>query len=159
MTFLREGFPMDFQFLNFDHLYGEELELQIEEKVPADEVKGWVPAYKYQMIWPGTQTVVGVIDLRIGYQESLYYGGNIGYTVYEGYRGQHFAGKACRLLKQVAMAHRMNKLIITCNPENIPSRKTCEYVGAQLIEIVDLPPHNDMYQRGERQVCVYQWDF
>jgi predicted acetyltransferase len=158
-TYFMGGIPMSFQFLSFDLLTGEDLNLQIDEKVPSDEEKGWVPAYKYHMILPGTQTVVGVIDLRIGYQESLYYGGNIGYTVYEDYRGHHFAGKACLLLKQVAIAHNMKKLIITCNPENIPSRKTCEYVGAQFIEIVDLPPYNDMYQRGERQVCIYQWDY
>ncbi|MNY80412.1 hypothetical protein D3C86_2214330 [compost metagenome] len=51
----------------------------------------------------------------------------------------------------------MEKIIITCNPDNEPSRKTCEYIGANLIEIVDLPPHDDMYQEGERQKCIYEW--
>ena len=150
---------MGFRFLDFDTLSGRGISLELSEKVPGDEEKGWVPAYKYHMVLPGTETIVGEIDLRIGYQESLYYGGHIGYTVYEGYRGHHFAGKACLLIKQVALAHGMKKLIITCNPENIPSRKTCEYVGAKLVEIVDLPPHNDMYKRGERQVCIYQWEY
>jgi tagatose 1,6-diphosphate aldolase len=59
----------------------------------------------------------------------------------------------------VAQAHEMEKLIITCNPDNIASRKTCEYVGANLLEIVDVPEYNDMYQRGEKEKCIYEWMF
>jgi hypothetical protein len=46
---------------------------------------------------------------------------------------------------------------ITCNPDNWPSRKTCEWIGATLVEIVDLPPENDQYKEGERQKCRYRW--
>jgi hypothetical protein len=42
-------------------------------------------------------------------------------------------------------------LWITCNPDNWPSRKTCEYLGATLVEVVDLPKESALYQRGERQ--------
>ncbi|GMA64293.1 GNAT family N-acetyltransferase [Alicyclobacillus fastidiosus] len=138
---------MSFQFLKFDRLAGEDIDLIIDEKVPADEAKGWVPAYKYNIVLHNTTTIVGQIDIRIGYQESLYFGGHIGYTVLEKYRGNHFAGKACLLLKQVALQHGMDKVIVTCNPDNYPSRKTCEYVGAVLREIVNLPPHNDIASR------------
>jgi len=51
----------------------------------------------------------------------------------------------------------MDKLIITCNPDNFPSRMTCEKVGLKLREIKDLPPHNPMYQDGEKQKCIYEW--
>lgn len=51
----------------------------------------------------------------------------------------------------------MNKIIITCNPDNLPSRKTCKKAGLKLKEIVDLPPYNQLYQDGERQVCIYEW--
>lgn len=52
----------------------------------------------------------------------------------------------------------MNPLWITCNPENISSWKTCELAGGKLIEIVDLPEHNDQHQRGERKKCMYRFD-
>jgi tagatose 1,6-diphosphate aldolase len=52
----------------------------------------------------------------------------------------------------------MKKVIISCNPNNIPSRRTCEKVGASLKNIVDLPTDNDLYQRGERQTCIYEWE-
>lgn len=148
---------MEFQFLEFDRLDGVDIDLHIAEKTPANDEKRFVPAYKYNIVLHNTDFVVGNIDIRIGYQESLYYGGHIGYGVLEEYRGNHFAGKACILLKQVALAHGMNEIFITCNPDNYASRKTCEYVGAVLQEIVDLPPHNDMYKEGERQKCIYKW--
>lgn len=149
---------LSIHFKHFERISGNEIDLLISEWAPGDLDKGWVPAYKYFIVLGGTTQEVGVIDLRVGYQESLYYGGHIGYCVDEAFRGKHFAGKGCLLLRQVALAHKMNKIYITCNPENFPSRKTCEYVGAKLKEIVNLPKYNDMYQRGERQVCVYEWN-
>ncbi len=96
------------------------------------------------------------IGTRIGYNENLYYGGHIGYRVEENYRGNNYASKACKIIKDVAIAHGMNRLIITCNPENYPSRKTCEKAGLKLKEIVDLPPYNELYLEGERQECIYE---
>lgn len=72
---------------------------------------------------------MGSCDLRIGHNENLYYGGNIGYRVEEAYRGNHYAGKACLLLFELARKHDLQYLIITCNPDNAASRKTCEYAG------------------------------
>jgi predicted acetyltransferase len=47
---------------------------------------------------------------------------------------------------------------ITCDPDNIASRKTCELAGARLVEIVDLPEDTDMYREGMRQKCRYRID-
>jgi hypothetical protein len=47
---------------------------------------------------------------------------------------------------------------ITCNLDNIASRKTCELAGARLVEIVDLSEDTDMYRKGERQKCRYRID-
>ena len=45
----------------------------------------------------------------------------------------------------------------TTTPDNLASRRTCEILGAELVETVELPPGNDMYERGERQKCRYRW--
>ena len=150
---------MSFQFLDFEMIKGEEIDLRLEKTVPGNEELKWVPAYHFHITLSGKTEPIGKIDIRIGYNENLYYGGHIGYTVYEPYRGNHYAGKAVLLLKKVAVAHDMKKLIITCNPDNIASRKTCEYVGAKLKEIVDIPEYNDMYKRGETQKCIYEWEY
>lgn len=146
-----------FEFKDFDLLSDGEIDLRIGEKVPADDVKGYVPSYRYYIYLHHTDTQVGEIDLRIGYTEGLYYGGHIGYAVHEPYRGSNYALKACKIVKHLAIAHEMTKLYITCSPDNIPSRRTCEKLGLNLLEVADLPPHNDMYHDGERQKCIFEW--
>ncbi|MEZ4670788.1 MAG: hypothetical protein R3E39_23025 [Anaerolineae bacterium] len=62
----------------------------------------------------------------------------------------------CRLLLPLALQHGLETLWITCNPDNLASRKTCDLIGAELVEIVDLPPDTDMYREGARQKCRYR---
>jgi predicted acetyltransferase len=138
-------------------LSDDEIYIKLNEIVPANFMKGFVPAYKYPIFLNNTEEQIGIIDLRIGFNEGIYYGGNIGYTIFEQYRGSNFALKACLLIKQVATSFDMDKVYITCNPDNIGSRKTCEKLGLHLVEIADLPPHNDMYIDGERQKCIFEW--
>ena len=147
----------NFQFHAFDMIRGEELDLIIERKVPENIEMEYVPAYWYAINLTGTNLTIGTIDLRIGTNSRTYYGGHIGYAIDKKYRGNQYAAKACRLLKKVALAHGMSELIITCNPENIASNKTCIRLGAEFVEIVDLPIDNDMYLEGEFQKCIYKW--
>jgi tagatose 1,6-diphosphate aldolase len=146
-----------FEFLDFNYITDGEIDLVIEEKAEACDPKGYLPAYKYEIRFHKGKRVIGRIDIRIGHNRNTYFGGNIGYEIDEAYRGHHYAGKACRLVKQVAQAHGMEKVIITNNPHNIPSRKTCEYIGASLLEIINLPEDNEMYALGDRQKCRYEW--
>ncbi|PUB11431.1 GNAT family N-acetyltransferase [Paenisporosarcina sp. OV554] len=147
----------NFKFFPFDIIKGEEIDLIIEQKIPENKVKGFVPTYCYAINLTGTKLTIGTIDLRIGNNTLTYYGGHIGYGIDKKHRGHHYAAKACKLLGKVALAHGMDELIITCNPENIASQKTCIRIGAELIEIVDLPTDTDMYLEGERQKCIYKW--
>ncbi|GHH99455.1 GNAT family N-acetyltransferase [Neobacillus kokaensis] len=148
---------MKFKFLDFDVIKGEDIDLHLIKTVTGNKAKKWVPTYHFNISLSGSSIPIGKIDIRIGYNENLYYGGHIGYSVHEEYRGNRYAAKAVQLLKKVAQAHEMKKLFITCNPDNIASRKTCEYVGANLLAIVNVPEDNDMYQRGEKEKCIYEW--
>ena len=148
---------MNFKFLDFDIIKGEEIYLHLIKTVPGNKAKNWVPAYHFNISLSGSSIPIGKIDIRIGYNENLYYGGHIGYLVNDEYRGNRYAAKAVWLLRKVAHAHEMEKLFITCNPDNIASRKTCQYIGADLIEIVNVPEDKDMYQRGEKEKCIYEW--
>lgn len=142
-------------FLDTAFLFDDEIRLQLEKTLPGDG-KDFVPAYHFLICDPEGHAM-GRCDLRIGHNEKLYYGGNIGYRVEEPYRGHHYAGKACKLLFALAKKHDLGYVIITCNPDNWPSRKTCEYVGGVLMEIVELPEDNDMrVQDGETHKCIYK---
>lgn len=145
-----------FQFLDFNGLTDSEIELRIKEKLPADALKKFVPAYSFSIHLLGKEEIIGFLNLRVGFNESIVYAGNIGYSINEAYRGNHYAQKACEIVIKVARAHGMKELVITCNPDNMPSRRTCERLGASLLEVVDLPEWTEMYQEGERQKCRYQ---
>lgn len=143
-------------FINTDFLKNDEIALVLEKTVEGNDEKGWVPAYHFA-ICNNKDLKVGVCDLRIGHNDNVYYGGNIGYRINEEYRGHHYAGKACLLLFELARKHDLNYLIITCNPDNYASRKTCEYAGGELIEIVELPEDNDMREDGETEKCIFRF--
>ncbi len=144
-------------FFDTTFLKNDEIQLLLEKMVGGDEEKGWVPAYHFAICnLEGTK--MGSCDLRIGHNDKLYYGGNIGYRVEEPYRGHHYAGKACLLLFELAKKHELEYLIITCNPDNYPSRKTCEYAGGALLEIAELPADSDMRERGMKEKCIYRFE-
>lgn len=144
-------------FYSTDDLTDGEISLKLDRFSEEDKAKGYVPAYHF-IITDGAGNDAGVCDLRIGHNEKLYYGGNIGYRVEEPYRGHHYAGKAVKLLLKLAKKHELGYVIITCNPDNIASKKTCEYAGGELLEIAELPEDNDMrIEKGETEKCIYKF--
>lgn len=146
-----------FEFFDTEFLRNDEIYLNLTGTIDEDLERELVPSYYFDICSLENETVMGHCDLRIGHNQKLYYGGNIGYNVKPEFRGHHYAGKACRLLFELAKKHELGYVIITCNPENIASRKTCEYAGGKLTGIVPLPPDNDMYLEGEREKCIYKF--
>ena len=63
---------------------------------------------------------------------------------------------SCRLIIPLMRQHGFTEIWITCNPDDHPSRRTCERLGAELIEIVDLPSDHEMYKSGDRRKCRYR---
>jgi arginase family enzyme/predicted acetyltransferase len=148
-----------FRFLEPGRLVDGDLELVLAERLPANPSRKHVPVYKFKMVPVDGGEAFGQIDLRIGNPFHLVlYGGHIGYGVGPAHRGHHYAARACRLLMPLARRHGLHTLWITCNPENSASRRTCELAGAEFVEIADLPPESDMYERGERRKCRYRLD-
>ncbi len=149
----------DFVFNNYGVLTDGEIDLVVQLTEPGDPATGRVPAYDFAVMLAGGREPVGRVGLRLGDTDHLVkYLGHIGYGIAEKYRGHGYAAKACRLARPVAIDHGFRTLWITCNPDNYASRRTCEALGCELVEIVDLPPDSDMYQRGERRKCRYRWD-
>lgn len=144
-------------FFDTSDLYTDEIRLILVKTCEADSKKMWLPAYYFRIcLLDGTP--IGKIELRIGLNAKTYVGGNIGYAVEEAYRGHHYAGKACRLLFQLAKKHGMRSLIISCVPTNQASARTCEWAGGRLVEIAEVPYFSEMYEEGKREVCIYRFD-
>lgn len=145
-------------FLDTSFLKNDEMMLRLETTVEADPARNWLPAYHFS-ICDLNGVKMGKIDLRIGHNQNVYYGGNIGYSIDEPYRGHHYAGKACLLLFELARKHDMTYLIISCNPLNFASRKTCEFAGGTRKEIAELPEDSDLRQsENTSHMCIYHFD-
>lgn len=145
-----------FKFLTPGKLVDDDLELKLKSTEDAIPVKNYVPVYHFEMVNKNTGEKMGQIDLRVGFNENIKYGGNIGYTVDEKFRGHKYAARAVKLLLPFAKKHGLNEVFITCNPENAPSRRTIEIAGGQFVEVSDLPPDNDEYKLGHKQKSRYR---
>jgi tagatose 1,6-diphosphate aldolase len=135
----------------------EPILLALRETTPADPARGFVPALHFTIVRVATHDPVGLISLRLGDSEWLtHYAGQVGYAVAAEHRGHRYASRALGLLAPIALGHGVVPLWITCDPENVASRRSCELAGAELVEIVALPPGNEMYARGDRWKCRYR---
>ena len=148
-------------FTDLPELSDGVIHLVCTAKNPGDAEKKYVPAYDFA-VCKGSEKI-GDINLRIGYsgfgpdESSLYYGGQIGYGIDEKYRGNGYAGRACRLLLPVAKAHGMEKLLITNDHANTASRRVCEKLGARFVRLARLPEWHDLYQKGRRFSNIFEW--
>ncbi len=142
-----------FEFLNrFDIISGGEITLKISQKYQGDD--DLLPFYYYDIYV--NNTAVGKISIRIGNNYHSYYNGNIGYEIDKKYRGNNYSYKACKLVLQVAKAHDVDELILTCDESNIASYKTIEKLGAELIEIVKTPKDYFAYRENMEKQRIYK---
>jgi tagatose 1,6-diphosphate aldolase len=127
---------------------------------PGDARRGYTPSYHFWMKLSDPDVplrIAGGISMRIGNNENIVrYVGHVGYQVYPPARGRHLAERSCRLLLPLARAHGLDTLWITCNPDNSASRRTCERLGAELIDIVPVPADHELYARGDFEKCRYR---
>lgn len=87
---------------------GPEVSITVTEQIPGASEKGWLPAYK-MAIHRIDDVRFGTLDLRLGYTDSVVrYGGHLGYSVEESFRGHRYAMKACRLAQTIFAAHGMD---------------------------------------------------
>ena len=149
--------PVSFDgFIGLPELSDGEIYLVCTAKNPGDAGKKLVPGYVFAICRGGEK--IGDINLRIGYTDGLYFGGQIGYGIDEQHRGRGYAGRACRLLLSVAKAYHMQKLLITNDIANTASRRVCEKLGARLIRSARLPEWHDKYKEGRRFQNIFEWN-
>ncbi|MGE0174332.1 MAG: GNAT family N-acetyltransferase [Oligoflexales bacterium] len=140
-------------------LASDEIELVLLEKVPANQALNRAPMYTFAIRSLTTRQDVGTISLLVGNQDYiLKFAGHIGYIVNEASRGRNYATKALRLILPLAKRIGLNPIWVTCNPDNIPSKKTCEKAGGKLVELIDVPPEMDMFRRGDHQKLRFRFD-
>jgi guanine deaminase len=145
-------------FFDTSHLKTNEIYLKLARTSEADPEKRMAPSYHFIICLVSNGLEIGMIDFRVGNTEETFFDGNIGYFLFPSQRGNHYAGKACLMLFDLARMHNMKYLHITCDPDNYASRRTCEWAGGKLEAIIELPTDTDMYARGHRQKCLYYFN-
>lgn len=144
---------MSFQFFdNFNFLSDGEIALKISGKYLGDEEM--LPFYYYDIFLK--DRFIGRISMRVGGNFHSYYNGNIGYEIEESFRGRSYALKACKLVLPIAKAHGMNEIFLTCEENNIPSYKTIERLGGELIEIIKPPKTYFAYRENMGKRRIYK---
>ncbi|MBD7911445.1 GNAT family N-acetyltransferase [Clostridium cibarium] len=77
--------------------------------------------------------LIGIINIRHSLNEYLYnYGGHIGYSVTKNQRRKGYAKKMLKMALEECKKLEMNKILVTCDAENIASAKTIKSCGGIL---------------------------
>jgi predicted acetyltransferase len=115
-----------------------------------------VPTYFFRMVDAKSGDELGHINLRVGSTTHVErYGGHIGFDVTPAHRGHRYAARSVRLLLPLARRLGLDPLWITCDPDNIASRRSCELAGAEFVEIVDVPADCCIFQSGHPRKYRY----
>ena len=135
-------------------VYGE-VALKFSRIVPGEPRAGLVPYYHFRIVAGGSD--VGHINFRVGETEHVQVSaGHIGFQIAETFRGHGYAFQACRAIAPwVRSVYEV--VTITCDPDNLASRKTIERLGALLVDEVPVPGADPHYQRGSRVKRRYRW--
>lgn len=116
------------------------MRLLFKEIKPVTEPDTNVSAYHFSMQNTLTNEEMDGINIKAGYTENIKkYRGNIGFTVFEPYRGNYYSARSCILLLTVLKILEMNLVYLTCNLDNYASRKNIERIGAVYQETVTIP--------------------
>jgi len=153
--------PQTEKFLDLSktELTGHNLKLECIDYFKGDRNKKYVPAYSFNIKEKNSDTILGEIGLRLGFNDNLYYGGHIGYSVKSEFRNMGIATIATKIVLDLARTHGFNKIIITNEYMNKASRRVCEKIGAKLVRIAPLPAWHELYIEGQRFVSIYEVDF
>jgi predicted acetyltransferase len=132
------------------------VELRFFQLEPGDASKGFVPAYHYR-VHNADGEHVGRVRLRVGESPHVTICvGHLGYEIAPEHRGHGYAYQACRALENFAFSVQ-NPVLITVNPDNPASIRIIEKLGAEFIDIRDVPESDPHYETGARRKRRYRW--
>ena len=115
--------------------------------------ESYVPSNVYLGIRASDNILVGIIDIRYKLSDFLYnYGGNIGYSVLPQERRKGYAKEMLKLALRRCKELKLDRILITCDKENIASSKTIIANGGVLEnEVEDIP------KLGKSEIIQRYW--
>ena len=124
---------------------------------------GWVPATTFFAVRKRDQKMIGMIDIRHNLEHEFLaqYGGHIGYSVRPSERKKGYATEILKMGIEYAKSLHIEKLMIACFSDNLPSIKTIVKCGGVLYET---KPYTDRQlinipDSEEKLVNIYWIDY
>ena len=119
--------------------WDEEIELVPREYYGPDRRVGYTRNFVFDVVRREGGHTAGEIALRIGDSDRQFYLGHVGYHIDPPFRGRSYALRACRLCLPVFSALGQRSIVITTDPDNLPSIRTCERLGCEYESTVIVP--------------------
>lgn len=130
----------------------------IFEKIVDVEPEGELVPFYHFKITDKEGAIVGHINFKAGDTNHIRQCvGHIGYEILPEYRGNSYAYFACDAIKPFIRAF-YEKVILTSDPENIPSIKTIEKLKAKFLNEQMVPPNDPSYKSGSKKKKRYEWE-
>lgn len=117
--------------------------LALERTIHAKRDLAYVPSYIFTIVHD--QEAVGHIELRVGYTEKTYYGGNISFEMDNGCENlNEILARSCRLLIPLAKYHRMTCICLSSKREKEEYMPLLESLGAEYRRTICIPEGLDI---------------
>ena len=124
-----------------------EIDLYPAKVFPASRELGFGEERVWKITEHGKRQEIGRISFRNGESRGIYFYGHIGYHIDPPWRGRHYAAKACRLIRDEIRQSGKSTVVITCDPDNLASRKTCLALGC--LWESEVPVDRDLQEKFE----------
>ena len=128
-----------------------------ESEAPPERELGFGHERVWRITEHGKRKEIGRISYRDGESLGVYYYGHIGYHVDAPWRGHHYARLACELIKEEIRRGGKSSVVITCDPDNGPSRQTCIRLGCLFEGETDVPEDLQKKYDISARKCRYIW--
>lgn len=147
--FLENGESMDGTSLLWEYENIEEwLEFVRISKNKETCSPDWVPDRQYLSVRKSDNQLIGMIDIRDELnEECLNYYGHIGFSIRKSQRKRGYATEQLRLALERCANNSMERVLITCDKNNIASAKTIVKNGGLLENEIYDPNDGTMTQR------------
>jgi predicted acetyltransferase len=132
------------------------IRIRFKETVPGNAMLGLVLAHCFK-VFEINGNEVGHINFRIGETRHVtMVAGHVGYAINSEYRGSSFSYYACIALAPFIRLY-YDRIILTVDPDNTPSIRIIEKLGAIFINEIDVPLDDPAYAKGARRKKRYEW--
>ena len=116
----------------------------------------FVPFYHFK-ISTKDGTIAGHLNFKVGDTRHIREcAGHIGYEVLPAHRGNNYAYFACDAIRPF-VRNFYTRVILTCDPNNVPSIKVIEKLKARFLNEIVVPPNDPSYKEGSRRKKRYEW--